>query len=205
MMKTKHIVLVLALFLAVMILPSAAFALSSGAPGLSDYTYSAGDRYSAKEYKIAFGTEPYLEGNSVWPVYSAPALDAVRGAKGKASLATNGDVYTGGWSGAWLMVRYPKNNGGFRVGWVPKSVINRTIKRTKQCNFAYWTITVGQNCELTDDPLYESETLAYASKGEKLTYLGFYQYQNGREYAYVQGDLNGHPVCGFIPFSAIDW
>ena len=92
-MKMKHIALLLALFLAAAILPSVAAALTSGAPGLSDYTYGSGNRYQAKEYKIAFGTEPYLDGNSVWPVYSAPALDAVRGARGKASLATNGCLY----------------------------------------------------------------------------------------------------------------
>ncbi len=64
-------------------------ALTTGSPGLSDNNYQAGSRNQAKEYKIAFGTEPYLEGNSVWPVYSAPSLNAIRGANGKASLATN--------------------------------------------------------------------------------------------------------------------
>jgi len=204
-MKTKMKIFALIALIAIMILPSAAFALSGGSPGLSDYNMPSGTREEAKQYKMAFGTEPDLYGDSIWPVYSAPNLDAVRGAKGKASLATNGDVYTGGWSGAWLLVRYPKSNGGFRVGWVPKHEINRTIHRTKQCNFAYWTVTVDQNCAVSDDPLYESDALAYASKGEKLTYLGYYQYGNGREYAYVQGDLNGRPVCGFIPFEAIAW
>ena len=193
------------LALLVISFPLSALALTSGSPGLSNYTYSAGSNYEAKSYKIAFGDEPYLEGNSVWPVYSAPSLSAIRGANGKASLATNGDVYTGGWSGAWLFVRYPKNNGGFRVGWVAKQDINRIIKRTKQCNFAYWTVTLNQDCALTDDPLYESETLAYASSGETLTYLGYYQYGNGREYAYVQGEMDGRPICGFIPFNAIAW
>lgn len=203
-MKKNWVLMLIVLTLA-LIVPVSAMALTTGAPGLSDNRYQAGNAYTAKEYKIAFGTEPYLEGNSIWPVYSAPSLNAVRGANGKASLATNGDVYTGGWSGAWLFVRYPKNNGGYRVGWVPKEKINRVIKRTKQCNFAYWTVTLKQNCALTDDPLYESDTLAYASEGETLTYLGYYQYGNGREYAYVQGDLNGKPICGFIPFNAVDW
>lgn len=193
------------LVLILMCLPVHAFALTANLPGLKDPTYSAGSSYDAKSYRIAFGDEPYLEGNSVWPVYSAPSLSAIRGANGKASLATNGDVYTGGWSGAWLFVRYPKNNGGFRVGWVAKQDINRIIKRTKQCNFAYWTVTLEKDCMLTDDPLYESETLAYASRGETLTYLGYYQYGNGREYAYVQGEMDGRPICGFIPFNAIAW
>ena len=204
-MKKKMKLFALVAMIAIMILPTAAFALSGGSPGLSDYRYETGNAQRARDYRIAFGDEPYLEGNSIWTVYSAPDLNAVRGANGKASLATDGDVSTGGWSGSWLMVRYSKSNGGFRVGWVPKQEINRVIKRTKSCNFAYWTVTVGKNCTLTDDPLYESEALAYASSGETLTYLGYYQYGNGREYAYVQGDLNGKPVCGFIPFEAIAW
>ena len=204
-MKKKMKLFALIAMIAIMILPTAAFALSGGSPGLSDYRYGTGDASQARNYAIAFGTEPYLDGNSLWPVYSAPNLDAVRGSNGRAMLCTDDEVYTAGWSGSWLMVRYPKDNGGFRVGWVPKHEINREIKRSKACDFAYWTVTVGKNCTLTDDPLYESEALAYASSGETLTYLGYYQYGNGREYAYVQGDLNGRPVCGFIPFEAIAW
>ena len=79
------------------------------------------------------------------------------------------------------------------------------VEATRNVNMAYWTVTLNQNCALTDDPLYESEALAYASAGEQLTYLAYYRYNNGREYAYVQGDLYGQPICGFIPFEAIDW
>ena len=202
----RNWMIMLAVLLLICLLPACALALTpGGAPGLSDNRYRTGDRYTAKEYKIAFGAEPYLEGNATWPVYSAPAMNAYRAANGKASVHMEDDVYSGGWSGAWLFVRYPKVNGGYRVGWVPKEAINRPIKRTKQCDFAYWTVETNQSCQLTDDPLYESDILAYASAGETLTYLGYYQYGNGREYAYVQGDMNGQPVCGFIPFNAIDW
>lgn len=204
-MKKRYLGIVMIMVLAVMLLPTAASALTAGSPGLSDNTYGAGSRSQAKTYEFAFGAEPYLEGNWTWPVYSAPSMNAYRAANGKASVHMEDDIYSAGWSGAWLLVRYPKVNGGYRVGWVPKAEINRPIKRTAECKFAYWTVTLSQNCNLTDDPLYESETLAYASKGEKLTYLGYYHYGNGREYAYVQGDLNGQPVCGFIPFNAIDW
>ena len=66
-------------------------------------------------------------------------------------------------------------------------------------------MTLDEDCILTDDPLMESEILAYASAGEELTYLAYYHYNNGKEYAYVQGELDGRPVCGFIPFDAVAW
>ena len=92
------------------------------------------------------------------------------------------------------------------MGWVPRSELNmRGIEATRSVKFAYWTVTLAESCYLTDDPLYESELLARASAGEQLTYLAYYCYKNGKEYAYVRGELDGKPICGFIPFSAIDW
>lgn len=183
-----------------------AMALSKGAPGLSDYRYPTGSEEGARQYKLSFRLEHHLGYKDKWPVYTAPALDAVRAADGKAMVHTSGDVYTACWSGAWLMIRYEKNNGGQRVGWVPRSSINsKTIQQDNNADFAYWTITLNRDCALSDDPLYESDVLAYASRGETLTYLAHYQYNGGREYAYVRGELDGQPICGFVPFEAIDW
>ena len=189
----------------VMILSATALALKPPASGTAGAHGQAGTRSQAKQYEIAFGAEPYLEGNATWPVYSAPTLRAYRAANGRASVHMEDDVYSGGWLGSWLLIRYPKVNGGQRVGWVPKAEINRPIKRTKECNFAFWPVKVKQDCIMTDDPLYESEILAYASRGEELTYLGYYPYNRSCEYAYVQGEMDGEQVCGFIPFDAIDW
>lgn len=203
----KNVWKILSVVLILVMLPLSAFALTSGSPGLKDYRYQSGSRYTAKDYQIKFGREEHLGYKDTWQVYSAPSLNAVRGANGKASVYTSESVYTAGWSGSWLMVRYEKGNGGFRVGWVPKSGINsiKTVSASRNLDFAYWTVELDENCMLTDDPLYESEVLAYASAGEQLTYLAFYQYNGGREYAYVQGDLDGRPICGFIPFEAIAW
>lgn len=202
-MKSRRFLVAMMAVLLILVLPTSALALTS-ASSTSSYASSGGA--SARDYVIKFGEEHKMGNNDTYPIYSAPALDAVRGANGKASMHTSGGGYSAGWSGAWLLMRYEKSNGGYRVGWVPKSELNmRGIEATRSVNFAYWMVTLDQNCALTDDPLLESETLAYASKGEKLTYLAFYQYNGGKEYAYVQGELDGRPVCGFIPFDAIAW
>ena len=194
---------VLAAVLAV-ILPVSALALT-GAPAVGKYATASGSK-SARDYVISFGAERETGYKDSWDVYTAPALNAVRGANGKAYVYTSEGVDSAGWYGAWLLIRYQKSNGGFRVGWVPKTQITSgRIQATRNVNFAYWTVTLADNCTLTDDPLLESEALAYASAGEQLTYLAYYQYRGGREYAYVQGELDGRPVCGFIPFDAIAW
>ncbi|MBQ4264614.1 MAG: hypothetical protein IJB85_03795 [Clostridia bacterium] len=208
MMKIKRLLVIAAAVLLVVILPVSAMALTTA----DSWGTSRADSYvpystaSARDYQIKFGKEHHVGNNDTYPVYSAPALDAVRGGNGKASLHTSGGMYSAGWEGAWLLVRYEKNNGGYRVGWVPRSELNmRGIEASRSVDFAYWTVTLAETCYLTDDPLYESEVLAKASAGEQLTYLACYQYGSGKEYAYVRGELNGRPICGFIPFSAIDW
>ncbi len=189
-----------------LVLPVSALALT-GTSASSKYT--TGRSGYAKDYVLGFGKEHkmgYNTSDMTYPVYSAPSLNAVRGANGKASMLKDEPAYSAGWCGAWLLMRYQKANGGYRVGWVPKSELNmRKIEATRNVDFAYWPVTLASDCMLTDDPLLESEILAYASAGEQLTYLAFYQYNGGREYAYVQGELNGRPVCGFIPFNAIAW
>ena len=200
-MKRRMYALLLAL--ALLMLPAGGAALKR--TGTVSQTQVRSSR-SARDYVIKFGREHKMGNNDTYPIYSAPSLDAVRGANGKASMHTSGGGYSAGWSGAWLLMRYEKKDGGYRVGWVPRTELNmRGIEATRSVNFAYWTVTLDADCALTDDPLMESEILAYAEKGEQLTYLAFYQYRGGREYAYVQGEVDGQPIGGFIPFDAIAW
>ena len=190
------------------LLPAGALALSGHKKTEAEpVAFSEISEEEAREYVIKFGVEHAIGEHDKYPVYSAPDLNAVRGANGKAMLATSGGADSAGWEGAWLLMRYEKSNGGYRVGWVPKDKLNMiTIEATRSVNFAYWTVTLDEDCALTDDPLMESETLCYANAGEQLIYLAYYRYgTKGKEYAYVRGELNGQPVCGFIPFSAIDW
>ena len=206
-MRLRRFCLVLVAALLLLALPMSAQALSDKKNGASTAQGTvAGTERQAREYVIKFGVEHALGEHDKYPIYSAPDLNAVRGANGKALLATSGGADSAGWEGAWLLMRYEKSNGGYRVGWVPKSELNMiTIEATRSVNFAYWTVTLAEDCALTDDPLMESETLCYADRGEQLIYLAYYRYKQGKEYAYVRGELNGQPVCGFIPFSAIDW
>ena len=206
-MRLNRVFAALMAALLLLALPMSALALTENRNGASSARGGvAGTEKQAREYVIKFGVEHALGEHDKYPIYSAPDINAVRGANGKAMLATSGGADSAGWEGAWLLMRYEKSNGGYRVGWVPKSELNMiTIEATRSVNFAYWTVTLAEDCALTDDPLMESEILAYADRGEQLVYLAYYRYKQGKEYAYVRGELNGQPVCGFIPFGAIDW
>ena len=206
-MKRKQLWLTLTAVLLLLALPACALALSDKKkvePAVYEWDITEEE---AREYVIKFGVEHRLGQKDKYPIYSAPDLNAVRGAKGKATLATAGGADSAGWEGAWLLMRYEKSNGGYRVGWVPKTSLNmNTIEATRSVHFANCLVLVERDCALTDDPLLESETLCYAEAGEPLTYLAYYRYgAKGKEYAYVRGDYNGKPVCGFIPFDAIAW
>lgn len=210
MMNMKRVLVLVMVMLLVALMPVVAMALTStdykGSSRVDSYTTYNASR--ATDYVIKFGKEHKLGNNDSYPVYTAPELDAVRAANGKASVHTSGGMYSAGWEGAWLMVRYEKNNGGYRVGWIPRSELNmRGIEATRSVNFAYWRVTLAEDCYLTDDPVKESDILAAASAGEELIYLAYYKYpyNDEKEYAYVRGELNGQPICGFVPFSAIDW
>ena len=206
-MKGKRLWLTVTAVLLMLALPACALALSGHKKTETPAYESYLTEEEARTYVIKFGVEHSLGENDKYPIYSAPDLNAVRGAKGKAMLATSGGADSAGWQGAWLLMRYEKSNGGYRVGWVPKTSLNmKTIEATRSVNFANCLVTLAQDCKLTDDPLMESETLCYAEAGEQLTYLAYYRYgAKGTEYAYVSGDYDGRPVCGFIPFDAIAW
>lgn len=195
--------LVMMIVVVMMVLPYSALA----ADGLSPLQSSAPaiNEASARDYEIKFGSDRGVGDNDTWAIYSAPSLNAIRGANGKAMVHTSEPVYIGGWNGAWLLVRYEKDNGGYRVGWVPNTMIGTNLETSRSVNFAYWDVEVGRGCVLTDDPLLESEGLAYVSAGMHVTYLARYQYREGGEFAYIQSELDGQPVCGFIPFDAIRW
>lgn len=159
-MKTKNIIIAIAIIVLVAILPAACLAESG---------YSIND---ARKFAIKFGVENELGYKDTLPIYSAPRLDAVRGANGKASCHTSEGLDSAGWMGAWLMVRYEKNNGGYRVGWVPNTALKSgRVEASRSVNFAYWPVTVAVDCALTDDPLLESDTLGYVSSGSTLTFL----------------------------------
>ncbi len=141
----------------------------------------------------------YIEvaGNQRWPVYSAPDRDSWRGANDSALVSTNGFVYAAGWESGWLLVMYETNNGSVRVGYVSSRDMKHVPDMNQYLSFEYSTAKVTRRCTLTDDPARCFDSILTLRPGDTVTYLT--SFFNSRAWAYVETEVNGQLVRGFIP------
>lgn len=141
------------------------------------------------------------EGQSL-AVYSAPGYDSFRGANGKAAVGTSsGDIRVSGWEDGWLLIRYRINNGVFRVGYVDAASMRWTVSAPR-LTFQYTERTCAKSASLTDDPELSFTPLCRIEAGETITLLA--QYHNYDDWAYVETQINGQTVRGFIPLDALE-
>lgn len=151
-------------------------------------------------YGMVFASKSF-KANQKFSVYSAPSASSYRGANGKASVSTNGPVEVAGQENGWLLVMYDTNSGAVRVGYIRKSEINGSVSAA-ELDFAYTTKTCSRSVWLTDDPVTSSTDIVMLASGQRVTYLA--PYYAGGSWAYVETQVNGQTVRGFIPESAID-
>lgn len=135
-------------------------------------------------------------------VYSAPSSSSYRGANGKALVSTNGTVYAAGWDNGWLLIMYSTNNGAVRVGYINGRDIKGTVNAS-YLEFSSAPATLTATASLTDDPAMESSSILTLSAGQQVTYLS--TFYNHRAWAYVETQVGGKTVRGFIPSDVIDW
>lgn len=143
-----------------------------------------------------------LAPNQVLHVYSAPSYSAWRGANGKAEVSTNGRVYAAGWESGWLLVMYETNNGSVRVGYVDSAKIRGTVPVSPQLLYAYEPAEVTAACILTDDPARTGTAITTLRPGTQVTYLT--RYFNNKAWDYVETEVNGQLVRGFILAGSLD-
>lgn len=135
-------------------------------------------------------------------VYSAPSYDAYRGANGKAMLNTSEGIYVFGWDYGWLMVMYYTNNGAMRVGYVSVNEMRDSVDISR-LNFEYSDAVITRTSVLTDDPEMASTQLTRLSKGTQVLYLA--TYYRDYQWAYVEVEVNGQIMRGFIPAESISY
>lgn len=141
-----------------------------------------------------------MKPNQKFPVYSAPDVNSYRGANGKASISTNGAVYTAGWDGGWLLVMYLTNNGSVRVGYIEGSKMKDNLT-LPMLELAYTSTTLVSNASLTDDPAMAFSAIATLPQGSQVYYLS--EFHNQYAWAYVETTVNGQRVRGFIRTEAL--
>lgn len=145
-------------------------------------------------------TAVYFDRGQNWKVYSAPANNSWRGAKGKAEVSTNDVVYVAGWVNRnWLLVAYETNSGNRRVGYVSGKDIRGTCPDFPMLVFRNKTEKVAYDCTLTDDPVNESANIRSMKPGAEVTVLSRYTFHQGYTLAYVQCTADSKTVRAFIP------
>ena len=142
-----------------------------------------------------------MKANQKFPVYSAPDAHSFRGAKGKASVSTNGAVYAAGWEEGWLLLMYLTNNGSVRVGYADGSRMKGAPSGLPMLEWDPVQVTLQEDANLTDDPVMAFSTLAKLQRGSQVTYLT--EYQNRYAWAYVETMVDGQWTRGFIAADAL--
>ncbi len=143
-----------------------------------------------------------LRANQSLPVYSAPSKKAWRGAKGKASVSTNGAIYAAGWESGWLLVMYETNNGSVRVGYVDSGSIRGGVPFDLNLDFSYAPATVLEGCTLTDDPARNGTAITTLQPGMTVTWLT--RFYNNSAWDYVETSVSGKTARGFIRAGSLD-
>ena len=131
------------------------------------------------------------------PVYSAPSRNSWRGANGKASVGTNGAIYSAGWENGWLLVMYETNSGSVRVGYVSGDDIRGGVPMDTSLTFSYATATLNAGTALTDDPAMRKTTIAQLRVGTLVTYLTCFF--NKSAWDYIETTVDGQTTRGFVP------
>lgn len=149
------------------------------------------------------GFEPFdVKSNLKLACYSGPGKEYWRGANGKASASTNGDVYAYGWEDGWLMIMYWTNNGSVRVGFASSNDLKGAGRDLPMLRFAYADATITGRCTLTDDPACTGTSMRRMKEGEHVTYLG--AFVNDMRWAYIETNVDGQIARGFVPHDCVD-
>lgn len=135
-------------------------------------------------------------------VYSAPNSKSWRGAKGKASVSTNGPVWAAGWVDNWLLIYYETSKGSVRVGYISGDKIPADLNVQGQLTFAKTPAVITAKCDLTDDITRAASKITTLKKGARVTYLAPYYAE--KEWAYIETTVSKKTVRGFVPLASLE-
>lgn len=143
-----------------------------------------------------------MKSGEKYAVYSAASTKAWRGAKGKASVSTNGDVWAAGWENGWLLIYYETSKGSVRVGYIDGSKISGDPGAEGELTFAYAPAKITQKAALTDDITRAASSITTLKAGKEVTYLA--PYYGETDWAYIETKYDKKTVRGFVPMDSIE-
>lgn len=146
--------------------------------------------------------EAYFPREQKYNVYSAPSDKAWRGAKGKASMSTNGPVWAAGWVDNWLLIYYETSKGSVRAGYISGGQIPADLNVQNQLTFAQTPAVITEKCSMTDDIARAASSITTLKKGAEVTYLA--PYYADQEWAYIETTFSNKIVRGFVPLNCVE-
>lgn len=177
---------------------AASAATFSGSKSASS-AYTSGSGVNAV---ITFSRGKFVGGQTL-PVYSGPGYEYYRASGGWAKMSTDEPAYVAGREGDWILVMYPLSTKGYRVGYVDRSQLKYTY-RADELSFSYTGVTINQDCSLTQDPLSAAPSaLVDVACGDQVTYLA--EFNDKRSYAFIELEVEGEWVRGFVPASCLSF
>ncbi len=135
-------------------------------------------------------------GDARYPVYTAPSLDSIRLADGKANCDTSAETAVAGYVDGWLMVRYEIKDKKARVGYIPPNYAGRCKANISKLEFGSIPAQTAEEVTITDNPRSNSTPFGTLPADTDLTILGKYTYTGN--WWYVETRLDGQLTRGFI-------
>lgn len=159
-----------------------------------------GNTTTANENAIIRFQKSRFLGGQTFAVYSGPGFEYYRAADGRAKMLTDEISYIAGREGNWILVMYPLSSG-YRVGYVDREQLKYTYD-IDRIYMAYTDAVVTSSCGLTQDPISANgSVLVDIGAGEHVTYLA--QFHDKKSYAFIELEVEGEWVRGFIPLDCI--
>lgn len=139
-----------------------------------------------------------LRGGQKAAVYSAPSTKAWRGAKSKAEVSTNGEVWVAGKVDNWVLICYETSKGSVRIGYVDSAKLKDDLSGLQELAFAGREATITAGCSMTDDVTRQASSIVKLKAGATVTYLAPYE-RDGVAWAYIETKASNKTARGFIP------
>ena len=153
------------------------------------------------EVTIDFQQYELARGKS-YNVYSGPSTKSWRGAKGKASVSTNGPVWIAGWVDNWLLIYYETSGGSVRVGYISGDKISGSVPVDTQLTFTPMRAKITQKCTLTDDVVLGKTAITTLKAGKEVTYLA--TYYGSSDWAYIETKYDSKVIRAFVPLDCVE-
>ncbi len=138
-----------------------------------------------------------FSGGQKYEVYSAPDKASLRGGNGKAKVSTNGWIQVFGRENGYILIQYSIDKDHYRFGYISEKALPKKAS-VNDLHFTETPVTITQNVNATDDPLYSRAVIASLKQGDRVTLLSFLG-----DDAYVEGPSGSTVFRGFVPFSCL--